>query len=345
MNDRTLTRRIFHRGAVAAVVVCLSTTATVAQPRAVAGETIQDVGRIDDFRNVDIAYAITNDGDSDLQLVDVVASCGCTVADYDRVIAPGDTGEVAVTLKPQGYSGPLARSVRVYTNDADNPYIELVVKAVIAPSVYMSPGYARLVGLAGEPIEPARQVLWAPGVDDFQVTGATTTVPFVEVEVRPATPGEAAEEGSGNQWVVEARLGDEAPDGIFEDTVVIHTNHPRRPTIDLPLFGQVHAPVRSVPSSLELGTHPQGEEIETSVRLATLDENLEVEYGQATLAADAPGTIETRYENEGEVTYLVVVFQSDWPAGNIETEISVPTDHPQVPEVRIPVRGVVAGSQ
>lgn len=339
MKNRTLTARILPCAVVTAAAVCLGAATTVAEPRAVAGETIQDVGRIDDFRDVDVTYAITNDGDSDLQLVDVVASCGCTVADYDEVIAPGDTGEVAVTLKPQGYSGPLARSVRVYTNDAGNPYIELVVKAVIAPSVYMTPGYARLVGLVGEPIDLARQVLWAPDVDDFQVTGATATVPFVEVEVRPATSEEAAEEGSGNQWVVEARLGDDVPDGIFEDTVVIHTNHPRRPQVELPLFGQVHAPVRSVPSSLELGTHPQGEEIEASVRLATLDENLEVEYGQATLAAGAPGSIATRYETEGEVTYLVVVFQSDWPAGEIETEISVPTDHPQVPAITIPVRG------
>lgn len=341
MKNRTLATRILHSAAVATVAVCLGAASTAAEPRAVAGETIKDVGRIDDFRDVDVTYTITNDGDSDLELVDVVASCGCTVADYDEVVAPGDTGEVVVTLKPQGYSGPLARSVRVYTNDAGNPYIELVVKAMIAPSVYMTPGYARLVGLAGEPIEPARQVLWAPGADDFQVTGATASVPFVEVEVRPATEAELAEGGSGNQWVVETRLEDDVPDGIFEDTIVIDTNHPRRPRVELPLFGQIHAPVRSVPASLELGSHPQGQAIEASVRLATLDEDLEVEYGNVTLAADAPGTIEASYEVENETTYLVVVFQDDWPAGEIDTEISVPTDHPEVSAIIIPVRGRV----
>lgn len=343
MHNRTLRVPFLPCTLVAAVTLCVGAVPTDAEPRAVAGETIKDVGRIDDFRDVDVTYTITNDGDSDLELVDVVASCGCTVADYDEVIAPGDTGEVVVTLKPQGYSGPLARSVRVYTNDAGNPYIELVVKAIIAPSVYMTPGYARLVGLVGEPVEPARQLLWAPDVEDFQVTSATTSLPFVEVEARPATAEEAAEEGSGKQWVIETRLGEDVPDGIFEDTIVIATNHPRRPQVDLPLFGQVHAPVRSVPASIELGSHPAGQEIEASVRLATLDEDLEVEYGQAVLAADAPGSIETSYEVENETTYLVIVFQDDWPAGPIDTEISVPTDHPEVPAITIPVRGRIGG--
>ena len=320
------------------LVAGLQAATLEAAPRAVAAQTTQDVGRIDDTHDVQTTYTISNDGDSDLMLVDVVASCGCTVADYDRVIPPGEAGRVVVTLKPQGYSGPLARSIRVYTNDASNPYIELVVKAVIAPSVYMTPGYARLVGLAGEEIEPARQLLWAPGEDDFQVLSATSELPFVELEVREARAEERNTEATGNQWVVEARLAGEAPDRIFQDTVSVRTNHPRRPQVDLPLFGQIHAPVRSVPASLELGVHPQGSEIEASVRLAKLDENLEVEYGQATLAEGASGRITPSYELEDDVTYLVVVF-SDWPSGEIDTEIHVPTSHPEVPEIVIPVRG------
>lgn len=311
-----------------------------ADPRAVPLETVQDVGRIDDHQDVDVAYTIANQGDSELQLVDLVASCGCTVADYDEVIAPGEEGTVRVTLKPQGYTGPLARSVRVYTNDAGNPYIELVVKAVIAPSVYMTPGYARLVGLAGEEIEPSSQVLWAADLADFRVTSATTELPFVEVGVRPASPEEQAADGSGNQWVVEVRLAEDVPDDTFSDVIRIETNHPRRPEIELPIFGQVHWPVRSVPSRLELGMHSEGDEIEASVRLATLDEDLQVEYGEATLPPDAPGEIEAQLENEDEATYLVVVFRN-WPPGPIETEIHVPTSHPEVPVLKIPVGGVV----
>ncbi len=333
-----------------ALGVSLGSSPTLAAPRAVAMTTIEDVGRIDDANDVDVAFKIQNQGDSDLDLVDVVAACGCTVVDYDQRIVAGATGTVRVTLKPQGYSGALARSVRVYTNDAGNPYIDFVIKAVIAPSVYMTPGYARLVAIAGDPVEPAKQVIWAADFDGLEILEATTKLDFVELDVRPADETERSDQGSGSQWVVTARLTGTPPAEEFSDTVTIRTNHPRRADLHLPLFGQIHAPLRSLPGTLQLGSHALGSEIEASVRLVSMREGDEVEWGEAILAPGnataedtapaAAGTVETSYE-EIEDRYYLVMFFRDWPLGPINAEILVSTDNPEMPVLTIPVVGEI----
>ena len=311
-----------------------------AQARAVPETTIEDVGRIDDVNNVEVRFTIHNQGDSDLELVEVVAACGCTVVDFDEVIEPGSSGSVWVTLKPLGYSGALARSVRVYTNDAGNPYMDLVIKAMIAPSVYMVPGYARLVAIAGQEVEPVQQVIWAGDLDPFEVLSATTELDFVEIEVRPAEESERSPQGIGDQWLVGVRLSGTPPDSDFSDTIVIRTNHPTRPELRLPLFGQVRAPVHSVPATLQLGSHAVGSAIEAAVRLEATDREEQVVFGEARVEAGAAGTVETSYEEISDRLYLVVFFR-DWPVGEVDTQIHVSTDHPEMPILSIPVTGAI----
>ena len=321
-------------------VQLVGSPSAVAQPRAVPETMIEDVGRIDDVNDVEVRFTIQNQGDSDLELIEVVAACGCTVVDFDEVIDPGSSGSVWVTLKPQGYSGALARSVRVYTNDAGNPYMDFVIKAMIAPSVYMVPGYARLVAIAGQEVEPVQQVIWAGDLDPFKVLGATTELDFVELEVRLAEESERASQGIGDQWIVTVRLTGTPPNSDFSDTVVIRTNHPAQPELRLPLFGQVRASVHSVPATLQLGSHIVGSAIEAAVRLEATDREEEVVFGEARVEAGAAGTVETSYEEISDRLYLVMIFR-DWPVGEVDTQIHVSTDQPEMPILSIPVTGEI----
>ncbi len=311
----------------------------VAQPRAVPGKTIHDVGRIDDQNNVDVTFTIANQGDRDLLLTDVVAACGCTVVNYEDIVKPGSSGAVDVTLKPQGYSGAFARSVRVYTNDAGNPYIDFTIKAAIAPSVYMLPGYARFMGVAGEPIPSQSQTLWAADFDGFEVLGVDHDLDFVEFSIREAGESERVSSGSARQWVVEGRITGEVPAGPFNTVARVRTNHPARSELQLPIFGERYAPLRSVPAVLELGDHAVGSEIEASVRLDNLSQ-AEVEYGPVELAPGSAGTIDWSIEDEQDRTYLVLFFRR-WPRGPVDTTIRVQTSHPEQPVLNIPVTGAM----
>src|SRR5205085_3793442 len=59
------------------------------KPKAAAVEPIKDVGNVAKGEKITNDFMIKNEGDADLQITNVQPACGCTVADFDKVIKPG----------------------------------------------------------------------------------------------------------------------------------------------------------------------------------------------------------------------------------------------------------------
>ena len=78
-------------------------------PRAIAPEAIKDVGAVDRGERITHEFTIRNDGDAVLEISEVKPSCGCTVAEYDRSIAPGGTGVVRATVETKNFKGGIAK--------------------------------------------------------------------------------------------------------------------------------------------------------------------------------------------------------------------------------------------
>ena len=68
------------------------------KPKAVAVEPIKDAGSVAKGEKLSQDFAIRNDGTATLEITDVRAACGCTVASYDKTIAPGKAGAVHVVV-------------------------------------------------------------------------------------------------------------------------------------------------------------------------------------------------------------------------------------------------------
>ena len=63
-------------------------------PRLTIVEPVKDYGTIAKGEKLDWSFLVKNTGDSDLQIIAAKPGCGCTVADFDKVIKPGETGKV-----------------------------------------------------------------------------------------------------------------------------------------------------------------------------------------------------------------------------------------------------------
>ena len=61
-----------------------------AQPSAVFDETVIDVGAVNKGERASYEFTLQNEGDQVLEITQVKPSCGCTVAEYDKTINPGD---------------------------------------------------------------------------------------------------------------------------------------------------------------------------------------------------------------------------------------------------------------
>jgi len=197
--------------------VLFAQAAPAGKPKAVVFEPIGDVGAVAKGDNATHDFVIKNEGTADLQVTNVSPACGCTVARYDKVIAPGKSGSIHVVVDTTTFSGPIAKSVTVSTNDPENLQLQLTVRARVEPYISVKPGYARYVVVRGEPQQGViNQTLWAPDGQPFDVTGVDSPIPALKVSFRQATEKERQPEVKGKQWRVEMTLSnDQAPIGAL----------------------------------------------------------------------------------------------------------------------------------
>jgi hypothetical protein len=89
-----------------------------------------DFGDINQNDIVNHSFVITNTGGDILQILDLKASCGCTVAIPDKKeLKPGESTQIKVTFNSGGRKGPQTKTVNVKTNDPETPVLTLKIKS------------------------------------------------------------------------------------------------------------------------------------------------------------------------------------------------------------------------
>ncbi|MBU0702422.1 MAG: DUF1573 domain-containing protein [Chloroflexi bacterium] len=92
----------------------------------------QDFGRIYEQWDVTHIFAVQNTGDADLQISNLVTSCGCTTAELlSNVIPPGQRTDLTVTFDANYHEtqGEVTRLVWFATNDPTQPWVEVRIAA------------------------------------------------------------------------------------------------------------------------------------------------------------------------------------------------------------------------
>jgi hypothetical protein len=105
--------------------VCLGlfiSTLVSAQPGIKFNDTRHEFGNVLDGTFPTWVFSFINNGNQELKLTDVKASCGCTSPQWSREpIKPGDSGQVKVVFNSNGYAGrQFAKNVTVTTNIMEN---------------------------------------------------------------------------------------------------------------------------------------------------------------------------------------------------------------------------------
>ncbi|MCF6270966.1 MAG: DUF1573 domain-containing protein [Melioribacteraceae bacterium] len=91
-----------------------------------------DFGQIVEGSIVVHSFTITNDGDSELYLIKVSSTCGCTVAKPEKEkLQPGESTKVKVTFNSASREGRQKKYINIFTNDKNNPRYRLLILANI----------------------------------------------------------------------------------------------------------------------------------------------------------------------------------------------------------------------
>jgi hypothetical protein len=79
------------------------------------------------------SFQLINEGNGNLNILDVKTSCGCTAAlPSSKVLKPKETGSIAVEFNTANRSGKVVRTITVTTDDPESPSKILTITADIA---------------------------------------------------------------------------------------------------------------------------------------------------------------------------------------------------------------------
>lgn len=322
------------------IVAAPALAADASRAKAVAPEPVKEIGGVAKGEKITHDFVIRNEGTAPLEITEVRASCGCTVAEYDKTIAPGAAGKVHVAVDTTTFAGPITKGVTVFTNDPDNPQIELTVKASVQPAISVKPGYARYIIVQGEEKQGTiEQTLWASDGAPLEILKAESPYPFLKVSFREATPGEQAAEGKGKQWRVQMTLDRDAPVGALAEYVRVTTNHPKQKLVEIPVSGFVRPVITVTPPLADFGQI----ELKEPFRRALIVKAYSTDPIKVTGVEGNLKGIDTQLEpvQEGREYQIRVTLNPAIGKGPFNGKLTIHTDSPKKPVLEVELKGTV----
>ncbi len=119
-----------------------------AAPQIETDERFYDFGSIIQGEKVEHVFSYRNAGDETLQIDRVKSSCGCTAALISaKKLAPGLNGELSTTFDSTRFSGPVQKTLYIYSNDPAQPVMQFHLRGTVLRELVFSPGSLNLGGV------------------------------------------------------------------------------------------------------------------------------------------------------------------------------------------------------
>ncbi|HEX6863694.1 MAG TPA: DUF1573 domain-containing protein [Thermoanaerobaculia bacterium] len=326
--------------ALCALFVAAATLFAAGKPKAVVVEPIKDAGTVSKGDKISHDFLIKNEGDADLAILNVQPACGCTVAEFDKTIAPGQTGKVHAVLDTSTFTGPISKGLMVFTSDPDVPQVELTVRAKVQPYISAKPGYARYITVQGEAAQGSiGQTLWAPDGTSFDVVKVESPLPYLKTSFREATPEEQVADAKGKQWRVEMTLANDAKVGALADYVTIHTNHPKQKLVQIPVSGFVRPVMAVTPPVADFGKV----DLKEPLRKALNIRNFATEPIKITGLDESLAGVEAQVSpvEDGREYEVFLTLKPELGKGPFNGKLRIRTDSPKSPLIEIELKGTV----
>ncbi len=117
---------------------------TTAEPKLVLDSAGHDFGKVNENAEIAHTFKFKNEGTAELIIKNVSPACGCTASSFTKQLAPGQEGEITLTVKTAGMMGKTERYADVISNDPAAPFQKLwlyfeVVKSASATTEKGSP--------------------------------------------------------------------------------------------------------------------------------------------------------------------------------------------------------------
>ncbi|HKS23912.1 MAG TPA: DUF1573 domain-containing protein [Thermoanaerobaculia bacterium] len=317
-------------------------------PRLTIVEPVKDYGTVPKGDKLEWAFVVKNTGDSDLQIIAAKPGCGCTVADFDKVIKPGATGKVTAHVDTTNFAGPIAKSVTLETNDPNTPTAQLTLHAIVKPYVEAYPaGFVRYNLLQGD-ADSQTVTLYSEEDDPFEITkievpGDYVKATYAKIDKKEDLAPNVGRAGQNQYKVTITVGGPDAKIGPLADKIHIYTNSKHQPEYPISISGIVRPTFRVEPAGVNFGeVAPSDSAATRSVLLRSNDTKTPEKFMVTKVESSVP-TVVTSIKpgaNKGEYEVTLQLAKDSKP-GDIDGTVKIFTSDKMNPVVTVPVKGTV----
>jgi len=217
-----------------------------AAPRIACDEPEFDFGELSNTEKMVHEYVLRNTGDLTLEITNTTSSCGCALAKLPKnLVPPGESVALQAEIDLHGRSGPLQKTIQVFSNDPQTPVLALKFKGTAVPNILISPTRVFLTNApADEPLSTAVDVTFKriPG----RVLAVSSSIAQVAVRL------EVLEE----QKAYRVHLSTVPPLGAgrFAGSVKVTTDLPKNPDLFIGVIGSALSEILYSPEKLTVST-------------------------------------------------------------------------------------------
>jgi hypothetical protein len=195
-------------------------------PKAVVeGSRIYNFGSIERDVKGRHTFVLRNEGSAALTIKVGQPTCKCTIATSPKDnLPPGESTEIEMEWKAEGYQPDFRQSVELTTNDPDNPVIRLEIHGNIVHAVRPIPDEITLGSISATDGGEADGKIFGYANEPLEIKGHS----LVEAEIQ-AQP----EAKSGYRIHLGVKSG--LPVGPLNQTIRLQTNVPTAEVVDIPI--------------------------------------------------------------------------------------------------------------
>ncbi|MCO6429275.1 MAG: DUF1573 domain-containing protein [Deltaproteobacteria bacterium] len=269
-------QRAFKRLLVAQLLVVLvlyaaATAQTAKQgPRISVQEQDFNFGKVSEGAKVAHSFKISNNGRTDLVIQRVVAACGCTVANASTApIPPGGSTDIGVEFDSAGFSGPVQKAVRIYSNDPDAPITTVSLIGTVATEVTTEPKTVVFDKVARSNVggqSKQVRVSIAPG--------SSATIAAVRTFSKALQVREL--EADATSRLLSISLSPEVPVGEIRERIVIELKGGKRSVVNVPVYASVQSDTSLEPAVLSFGLLAGVDSVKRRAKLVAADAQTQV---------------------------------------------------------------------
>jgi len=193
---------------------------------------------------VSIKFLISNTGSKILTLEVAGTSCGCTSAKLLSLqLKPGENEDFEVSVQTIGFADK-NESVRLFTNDPENPQITLSVNVKMPKIAVPDPTNIELHAWQGQSYRQTMFLLMTKGVSIQKIS---LKLPFLHVKLL-----QSQLDSDPISQLYEISVSNDAPVGLFKDKIIFKLSSSSEQKLVVPVTGIIQSNIEITPNQLFL---------------------------------------------------------------------------------------------